>query len=523
LGVAVVTQSTTDSRKNGSDMKRMTEQPNVVVIMSDEQRWDSLGSNGSRVSRTPAVDDLAKRGTSFEHCFATYPLCCPSRMSIWTGLMPHDHQGFGNWRLLREDLRDQGLIAPFVRDGYHTIYNGKWHVPGTTPARFGFADAAAVPAVLKGFDRGRYIEEYREYVTSQGYDLVPELIENLTAGDVDQLNRPGSAPYGTAEIPIEHYLEPWQTDRLLEQLDRRADDHPFFAVCSYNAPHFPMIVPEPYDRMIDPDSIELPPNFCAGQSDKPREVTESHFHESEWSEREWRNLIAHYLGFCALIDDQVDRILNYLDASGLRDNTIVVFTSDHGDMIGSHCLNQKGYPLHYDEALRVPLVMSGPGIDANQRIDQLVSLMDLVPTLADLCNVSIDVTHDGQSFAPALRGDDSWTGREAIIAESFLIGGKEGGHGDAVDAASFDLERDGINMSVRTSTHRYIFRLHDRDELYDVVADPYELRNIRDSPGSDSIVRQFQLSLAESLTPSLPNVAAQLREVAGDPIDALRL
>lgn len=490
----------------------MPVRPNVVIIMSDEQRWDSLGCNGNRASRTPAIDGLAAAGTSFDHCFAAYPLCCPSRMSLWTGLMPHDHRGFGNWRLLREDLRDQGLIAPFAADGYHTIYNGKWHVPGATPARFGFADVEATPAVLNGLDRGRYIEDYRDYAAAQGYDLVPGNIENLTARDLEQLERPGSAHYGTAEISDRHFLEPWQTRRFLEQLDRRKPDQPFLAVCSFNAPHFPMIVPEPYDRMIDPGSIELPANFCASLAGKPAEVTTSSYREPAWPEDEWRQLIAHYLGFCALIDDQVSQIREYLAASDLHDNTIVVFTSDHGDMLGAHGLNKKGYPLHYDEALRVPLVVSGPGVAIGHRSPGLVSLIDLVPTLAELCGVDLEPAHQGVSFAPAVSGDEAWPGRPYVLAESFRIAGQESGAGEAVDPANFDIERDGINVSIRTTTTRYIYRLHDQDELYDLVTDPGEITNLARSPGMQAQCADFREVIAASLDHTFPAVARHMRK-----------
>jgi arylsulfatase A-like enzyme len=497
-------------------MSQPARPPNVIVMMSDEQRWDSLGCNGNGAASTPNLDALAARGASLDHCYAAYPLCCPSRMSLWTGLMPHDHRGWGNWRWLREDLRDRGLVQPFAHAGYHTIYNGKWHVPGTTPARMGFADVEAVPAVLDGHDRGRYIEDYRAYATELGYELAPGHIENLTPRDVAQLDRPGAAPYGTAEIPAEHFLETWQTTRFLEQLDRRPADQPFFAVCSWNAPHFPMIVPAPYDRLIDPDAIELPPNFRAGLDGKPPEVTGSAYREPDWPEAEWRRLIAHYLGFCALVDAQVGRVLEALDAGGLRDDTIVVFTADHGDMLGAHGLNKKGYPLHYEEALRVPMVIAGPGVEPGRRVDGLVSLMDLVPTIAALCGVDPGGDHDGVPFAAALAGTDSAGGRDHVISESFQIGGKEGGHGDAVDPAAFDLDRDGINVSIRTGQYRYIWRLHDHDELYDLDADPWELDNIAARATCAGTMHEFREVIAASLEDALPQVATVIRGAKGE-------
>lgn len=489
-----------------------TRNPNVIVIMSDEQRHDSLGANGNPAAPTPHLDALAANGASHDGMYAAYPLCCPSRMSLWTGLMPHDHHGFGNWRLLRPDLRDGGLVHPFRAAGYHTIYNGKWHVPGSTPARFGFADVEATPAVLNGLDRGRYIEPYRAYAEGLGYELAPGHIENLTPRDVAKLERPGKAPYGTADIPLEHFLETWQATRFLEQLDRRPEDQPFLAVCSFNAPHFPMIVPEPYDRLVDPDDVVLPPNARHGPAGKPDEVISSGFHHPEWPETEWRHLIAHYLGLCALVDAQVGRILDYLDAQGIREETIVIFTSDHGDMIGSHHLNKKGWPLHYEEALKVPFIASGPGIASGHRTATLASLRDLMPTVADLCGVTIDAPAETVSFAPALRGDASWPGRDAVIAESFTFNGTESGDGTAIDPASFDPERDRLNLSVRTPAWRYIFRSLDRHELYDVIADPGEMRNIAGDPRHRETIMAFRRMLADTLDDTFPAISARLRD-----------
>src|SRR4051794_7379265 len=103
---------------------------NVVIIMSDEQNWDTLGCRANPISLTPHLDKLAAEGISMDKCYTAYPLCCPARASLWSGLMPHEHQVTGNWRSIREDLKDAGLVSNFKSAGYHTIYTGKWHVPG---------------------------------------------------------------------------------------------------------------------------------------------------------------------------------------------------------------------------------------------------------------------------------------------------------------------------------------------------------------------------------------------------------
>ncbi len=487
--------------------------PNIIVILSDEQRWDSLGLVHDGVSLTPHLDALAARGAVFERAYTAYPLCCPARASLWTGLQPHRHHVWGNWRAIRPELREGGLVAAFADAGYHTVYTGKWHVPGTTPARLGFAESSAIPAVLDGRDRGRFIEDYRSYAAAQGYQLLPTHIENLTQRDLDALRQPGLAPCGTSEIAVEHFLETWQTERFLEALERRPREQPVFAVCSYNAPHFPMIVPAPYDRAVSPEAVELPPNFCTGLDGKPDEVLRSPHHTdvANLSEAEWRRLIAHYLGLCSLVDTQVGRVVAYLDATGDLDNTIVVFTSDHGDMLGSHCLTEKGHELHYEETLRVPLIITHPDAGHGHRADHFVSLIDLLPTLAELAGIRLNVPIDGRSFATITTDTAPPPDRDHVIAESYLIDGQAGGQGEYTAPEDFDGARDSANLSIRTRMHRYVFRWDDHDELYDLTSDPYENINIVGQPGAEPIVADLLAMLAQSMHDAPPAIVERLR------------
>ena len=492
---------------------------NVVVVMADEQRWDSLGHTGNAAARTPHLDGLAARGASFERCYTPYPLCCPARASLWTGLLPHQHHVTGNWLHLRPDLRDgerHGLVRAFVDAGYHTLYTGKWHVPGTTPARLGFADSAAIPAVLNGRDRGRYIEPYRAYAEAQGYALVPGHMENLTARDLDQLKRPGKAPCGTAEIALEHFLETWQTSQFLERLDARSADSPFFAVCSFNAPHFPMIVPAPYDTLIDPDSVMLPASLRTGLNGKPREVAESHYAHlaNELDEAEWRRLIAHYLGLCSLVDAQIGRVVDYLERRDLLDETIVVCTADHGDMLGAHGLFEKGYPLHYEEALRVPLIVVDPDYRAPQRPRELVSLMDVMPTVAELAGVPLpeDPEREGMSLAAAVRGERLPAPRGHVIAETFAYGGKESGAGTHLDFALFAEQDGAANLSIRTDTARYVFRWNDEDELFDLATDPREITNLAGAPEHQRTVTALRTTLLSEISRTDQRFAAAVQQ-----------
>ena len=506
---------------------------NVLIVMADEQSWSTLGHTGNQAARTPHLDALAARGASFEYCYTPYPLCCPARASLWTGMLPHQHQVTGNWHHIRPDLRDGapnsnasvgsrggnesgGLVQAFVDAGYHTLYTGKWHVPGTTPARLGFADSAAIPAVVNGRDRGRYIEPYREYAEAQGYRLVPGNIENLTERDVAQLRQPGKAPCGTSEIALEHFLETWQTGQLLERLDARPQDQPFFGVCSFNAPHFPMIVPAPYDTLIDPASVTLPVSLRTGLAGKPREVAGSHFAHlaGEIDESEWRRLIAHYLGLCALVDAQVGRIVEYLTARGLLDETVIVFTADHGDMMGAHGLFEKGYPLHYEEALRVPLIVADPDYREPVRPRGLVSLMDVVPTVAELAGVPLASNPERQSVSlvPALEGNGDAALRPYVLAETFAFSGKESGAGAYVAMDRFAELGGSANLSIRTPDARYVFRWNDEDEYFDLAADPHEITNLAASPAHGERVRALRSLLVEEVESTDARFAAAVRQ-----------
>ncbi|TDD23124.1 hypothetical protein E1294_09830 [Nonomuraea diastatica] len=177
---------------------------NVLILMSDEQSWSTLGCNGNPAARTPHLDRLAGDSTALDACYTPFPLCCPSRASLWTGLMPRHHHVLGNWRAIDPALRDSSVASAFADAGYHTMYTGKWHVPGTTPERMGFADTSAIPSTIKGRQRGRHIPEYCDYLEGHGYHLYPGDVQNLTAADREALRDPAAPLRATSQSPLEH-------------------------------------------------------------------------------------------------------------------------------------------------------------------------------------------------------------------------------------------------------------------------------------------------------------------------------
>ncbi len=483
-------------------------QPNVLILMSDEQRVDTLGAYGNPVARTPHIDALAANGTRFNHCYTPYSLCCPARASLWTGMMPHNHHVLANWLHIRPELRDGGMVAAFARSGYYTAYTGKWHVPGTTPSRMGFASSLAIPDVIDGRDRGRHISEYRAYATGLGYEIDPNDIENLTFAE-QQMTLPRSKVIcGTSEIHLDHHLETWQTERFLEQLTQRPAGAPFFAVCSYNAPHFPMIVPEPFASLINPNEVELPPNFSSGLDGKPDEIIGSkHYQQTrDLDEPSWRKLISHYWGFCSLIDAQVGRIVAWLQAEGLYDDTIIVYLSDHGDMMGSHRLNLKGFEVQYEEVNRVPLIVSHPESRRGSTRDMFVSLLDVIPTLAESCGVDIGSATDGVSFAGALSGSEPDRHRDYVISEAFHAASKARGEYENPNDYTPETWRP-MNVCIRTPEDKYVFHGKDIDEYYDLVADPLETQNLYPDHAPAERISELRAAILDELQSSVPRLA----------------
>jgi len=257
-----------------------------------------------------------------------------------------------------------------------------------------------------------------------------------------------------------------------------------------------LIVPSPFDELIDPESLDLPGNFCADVSSKPLEVRREVIHS--YSESQWRRLMAHYLGFCSLVDSQVGMIVNWLQAKGLYENTVIVYTSDHGDMLGSHGLNHKSFPLHYKEVLNIPLIIRDPESPVGLS-DALVSLADLVPTLADLCNVEMSTDCYGRSFAKCL-DDPSLNFRESVIAETFCMDNKENGHGTYSSLEDFDMSTHKVNLSIRSRSEKYIFHSHDKDELYLLDDDPDEMFNCISDISNAEMVNSLQKKLLEEIS-----------------------
>ncbi len=249
---------------------------------------------------------------------------------------------------------------------------------------------------------------------------------------------------------------------------------------SFFGPHFPYSVPVPYDTLYDPDAVERWVNFDETFARKPliQQKEMLRWNASHLTWRDWQRVIAHYWGYCTYIDDQIRRILERLETLGLADNTVVVYAADHGDMLGSHRLFNKGMYM-YDETYRIPLIVRWPGhIPAGTECDAFVSLVDLMPTMLDMAGVEIPVGLDGRSLLSWLHGEKVANWPDDIFAEF---------HG--YESALFS------QRMVRTRSWKYVYNPGAEDELYDVESDPGELRNLAPDLGYRHVLRRMKARL----------------------------
>jgi arylsulfatase A-like enzyme len=459
--------------------------PNILFLLDDQHRFDAVGCNGAPICRTPAIDGLATRGTRFSRAFTPISLCTPARASLMTGLYPHNHgqlANLGNFNGVfdLQVLRHASWPRLLSQAGYRCAYIGKWHLPKSGDPCW-------------GFETWRTSHDYLRELAGRGVDA-------NYAQEVQRLEWGGDAPFcGRAMLPAEDKEEAWCADQAMEWLDRYAQDAreyagdggpgaatvpPFALVVSFHGPHFPYAVPAPYDTLYDPASVTRWPNFDESFAGKPtiQQREQLRWNASHLTWPDWQRVTAHYWGYCTFIDDQFGRLLAKLKALGLDDDTLVVYTTDHGDMLGSHRLFNKG-PYMYDETYHVPLVVRWPGhAQAGATCGSFVSTVDLMPTLLAAAGLPLPERIDSRSLVPLLAGAAPEAWPDDVYAEF---------HG--YESCLF------TQRMVRTRSWKYVYNPCAEDELYDMASDPGELRNLAGYLGYKHVLRRMKARLVRWL------------------------
>ncbi len=433
---------------------------NVIIMLADQLRADCLGCYDNARIRTPHIDDLARSGTRFAAAFAQHPQCVPSRAALLTGRYPHENGSISNHCAMGE--HEVTLGEYYKRQGYRSIGVGKLHIYGHHERR-GFTETmlcggqqsdATTPDVLR--------EDYKQWLKENGY--WEDAVKAYAIHGTEEYWRNFRA--NVNPMPVEAYIDTWVGDRAVEYIEQQSPDQPFFMFVGFANPHIPFDAPEPYASMYDPKDVPVPETFPWDLDNKPpqhighkRHARKENFEQLD--EERLRKVIALYYGSITLVDDQVGKVLSALESHGLAENTVIVFVSDHGELLGHYGMLIKSvdkYPLLYDVGIRVPLIVREPGAEAARVVGQPVELVDLAPTLMECTGLRPTPEMQGESFHAVLRGEP-WEPKEFVFSET------------------------GAVKSLRNTEYKLVYYSgQPYGELYRISEDPSERSNLYDVP-----------------------------------------
>jgi arylsulfatase A-like enzyme len=484
--------------------------PNILLITSDQQHWNTLGVTNPKI-RTPHLDRLCREGTRFRRAYCNSPVCSPSRATIITGQYPAWH---GCWTIgvkLPEDVPTVG--ETFQEHGYATTLVGKAHFQPLASDPDGGQESIECQPTLRdldfwqgfngpwyGFERVELARNHADEAhVGQHYAL---WMEEKGLTDWKDYFQPWPPPahdpaatekpywlHGrqhTWDLPEEFHYTTWTAERSIAAIDRARDEEkPFFLWASFHDPHPPYLVPEPWASLYDPDEMDsemgellpgeleaMPPHFALTQETKPdfspwRETPFANhgLHSHRVEPDALRKNIAVYYGMISFMDAQIGRILERLDELGIADDTVIVFTTDHGHFLGQHGLTAKG-PFHYEDLLKLPFIVRWPGgnVPAGAESDALQALIDLPSTFLSACDIPVPGRMQGVDQLPV------WTGAAAEARDNVIV----------------EFRHQPTRVHLRTYIEeRYkvtLYRDQEYGELFDLATDPEERINRWDDP-----------------------------------------
>lgn len=465
--------------------------PNILWICTDQQRFDTLGCYGNTWVRTPHIDRLAAGGTLFERAFCQNPLCTPSRASFLTGRYPRTTRARQNGQSIPAD---EVLVTKILADaGYDCGLAGKLHLSTCHPT----VASVAERRIADGYTTFHWSHHPDRDWSTADYNLWLE-----QQGQEYQRKSFRGSRFVETSMPAPLHQTTWSANKAAEFIEAQAGDSDpwLFSVNIYD-PHHPFDPPEEFlQRYLDRlDEIPLP-NYVPGElEDKPIFQQIDHhgayggqtdfYPFDQMTSKDHRLLRAAYWAMCDLIDVQVGRILEALERTGQRDNTLVIFQSDHGEMLGDHGIYLKG-PFFYETAVRMPLIVSWPGVvQPGVRTSALVEFVDIAPTLLEACGLPAFPGMQGRSLWPLLTGRAPSTHhRDDVYCEHYGTTYPEPGQNSA------------YATMVRTDSHKLVL-LHGLEdgELYDLRRDPMETHNLWCDPASQRLKMALMQRLCDRM------------------------
>ncbi|MGH8791437.1 MAG: sulfatase-like hydrolase/transferase [Stackebrandtia sp.] len=439
---------------------RTSRRPNVLVIQADQFRWDCLGASGHPDVWTPHLDRLADDGVRYTDAFCPLPICTPSRYSLLSGRYVRQHGGWTNRCTLPPAV--DTFPKALRRAGYRTAAVGKMHFTPT------YLDVGYdVLTLAEQHGPGRYDDDYHRQLRKAGLAPVRDLLdqeEHLRASAPQAYWR----TYGAArsDLPEDWHSTTWIGRHALRELENWSDDGGQLLHVSFVKPHHPFDPPAPWDELYDPEALTLPPGWTGEVPEADVRHQHGYFSYDRLDEPALRDVMAGYYATITQLDYHVGDLLDCLRRRGLYDDTLIVFTSDHGEYLGFHHLLLKNGPM-YDPLVRVPLTVKFPagaagGNRRGERNHTLASLIDLAPTVLGATGTETTTPLPGLDLA------DPAAARDCVFAENRTFG--------------------AVAMA-RTRTHKLLLGADSRDDaLFDLEADPHELDNRIDDPESADLV-----------------------------------
>jgi arylsulfatase A-like enzyme len=473
-----------------------SQRPNILLITTDQHHYQAMGTR-TPILQTPHLDALAAQGVTVDRAYCPNPTCSPTRASILTGQYPSTH---GCWALGTKLDEERTTVGELLgRTGYATSLIGKAHFQplASRPDQ----TSLECPPVLRDLDFWRsftgpfygfdHIELARNHAderwAGQHYAI---WLEDQGVADwrrYFQNDERTNRRRHSWDLPEELHYTTWTAERSMAAIDRAVDaEEPFFLWSSFQDPHPPYLVSEPWASMYDPADVTVPsvaagelsrmhPWFLETQRDQPdfspwmeTPYTTHGFGRQVRDEAELRRDIAVYYGMISFVDAAVGRILDHLETRGLADDTLVVFTTDHGHFLGQHGLTAKG-PFHYEDLLRIPFLARLPGqIPAGTTTRSLTSLIDLAPTFLALAGIDAPFAMQGVNQLDAWAGGEP--ARDHVLVEDRF-------QPTTVNVRSYVGDRYKLT----------VYRGTDHVELFDLVDDPGERHNLSGDPGTESL------------------------------------
>ena len=392
----------------------MANRPNILFICTDQQRGDSLGCTGAGWAVTPNLDRLAEQGALWRNCYVQNPVCSPSRASLFTGKYPSNHGLYANGVPLPAH---QKMFTRTLADaGYDCGMIGKQHLAPcdtwrTEPRR---DDGYRVFEWAHGPNHRALENDYHRWLRANHPTIYQDIFPDKGANENTEYSNRARTGTPIDHVPKEAHYSHWVAERAIDFMATDRTDQPFFLMANFFDPHHSFGAPKEFRDQIDADAIPEPKTTENELDQKPaphRDYSTKSYGGTapgfqDYTGEEIKEIRAQYWAMIALIDYEVGRILSALETAGLGDNTMVVFTSDHGEMLGNHQQLLKG-PQLYDDLVRVPLIIKWPQhVPANSAFDDLVQWIDLPATLLDAASCARSTSGQGTSLMPAMRGTE---------------------------------------------------------------------------------------------------------------------